>query len=78
MGVQETLFSPLSCEYCVYFYYTSVIAFLFFVAALVGGLYQVFSGSLNVLSLILGLLSPALLYFSNRLLYSMCVSGIKK
>lgn len=78
MSVQDTLFSPLSREYCVYFYYTSVIAFLFFVAALVGGLYQVFSGSLNIFSLILGLLSPALLYFSNRLLYSMCVSGIKK
>jgi hypothetical protein len=72
-SIQKTLFSPIGKEYCLYFYYTSVIAFIFFLLASIGGLYQVFNGSLSIFTYLIGLLSPALLYFNNRLLYSMCV-----
>ena len=71
--LQDALFSPIGKHYCLFFYYTSVIAFIFFVIALVGGTYKVFKGDLGPFSLFLGLLSPGILYFNNRLLYSMCV-----
>ena len=77
MGLERALFSPIGKEYCRYFYFTSVFAFIFFFGALVGGLYQVFTGSLSVFSFIMGVLSPGLLYFSNRLLYSMCIANMK-
>ena len=77
MSLESTLFSPIGKQYCRYFYITSVIAFIFFVGALVGGLYQVFTGSLSVFSFIIGVFSPGLLYFSNRLLYSMCIANMK-
>lgn len=74
MGVVEDMFfAPLGKEYCLYFYYSSIISFIFFAAGLVGGVYHVMQKKMNVFSLVMGLLSPALLYLNNRLLYSMCV-----
>ena len=69
----DTLFSPLSKEYCLYFYYLSVISFVFLFVALYHGIVLLIKGKTNFIQVIIGLLAPFLLYFNNRLLYSMCV-----
>ena len=69
----DTLFSPLSKEYCLYFYYLSVISFVFLFVALYNGIVLLIKGKTNFIQVILHLLAPFLLYFNNRLLYSMCV-----
>ena len=69
----DTLFSPLSKEYCLYFYYLSVISFVFLFVALYHGIVLIVKGKANFIQTILSLLAPFLLYFNNRLLYSMCV-----
>ena len=69
----DTLFSPLSKDYCLYFYYLSVMAFVFLLLALYNGLGLLLKKKATVLQALLGLVAPFLLYFNNRLLYSMCV-----
>lgn len=66
-------FDPLGKEYCAYFYWLSVISFVFFLLALVDSVSRLLKGKINVLSLIVSLFGPFLLYFNNRLMYSMCV-----
>lgn len=72
-AIENMFFAPLGKEYCLYFYYSSIISFIFFAAGIVGGVYHVMQKKMNVFSLVMGLMSPALLYLNNRLLYSMCV-----
>jgi len=72
-GLQSSLFSPLGREYCLYFYYLAVFAFIFMLLTAAHNLYLVFSGDADLLPAILSLIGPFILYFNNRLLYSMCV-----
>lgn len=74
--IEELLFSPLGKEYCLLFYYSAIIAFVFFVAGITGGIYHVMNKKMSPFALAMGLVSPGLLYLNNRLLYSMCV-GMK-
>ena len=71
--VLDTLFSPLSKDFCLYFYYLSVVAFVFLVLAVYNGLALLLKKKLTYLGALLGLVAPFLLYFNNRLLYTMCV-----
>jgi uncharacterized membrane protein YhaH (DUF805 family) len=66
-------FNPLGREYCSYFYWLSVIAFIFLLLALVDSVANLLKGKINLLTLVVSLFGPFLLYFNNRLLYSMCV-----
>jgi hypothetical protein len=67
------LFSPLGRDYCVYFYYLTIISFVLFVVSVIGGAHGIMTGKLGVGLVLGGLVSPFLLYFTNRLLYGMCV-----
>lgn len=67
------IFSPLGREYCAYFYWLTVLAFIFLLIALYRGLVILFRGKFNVLNFAISLIAPFLLYFQNRLLYSMCL-----
>ncbi len=71
--VLDHLFSPLSKDFCLYFYYLSVIAFIFLLLAVYNGLGLLLKKKTSVLQAVLGLVAPFLLYFNNRLLYTMCV-----
>jgi hypothetical protein len=73
-SLEELFFSPLGKEYCLLFYYSAIIAFVIFSLGIVGGVYHVMTGRMNVFTLVLSLVSPGILYLNNRLLYSMCVS----
>ena len=70
----DNLFSPLGKEYCVYFYWLSVIAFIFLLLVLYNSLIALLKGKFNVLYFVISLFGPGLMYFNNRLLYSMCVN----
>ena len=71
--IEQLLFAPLGKEYCLYFYYLTITAFVLFALAVLKEGHLIMKGKSNVLPAILALLSPALLYFNNRLLYTMCV-----
>ena len=70
----DNLFSPLGKEYCVYFYWLSVIAFIFLLIVLYNSLIVLLKGKFNVLYFVISLFGPGLMYFNNRLLYSMCLN----
>lgn len=70
-------FTPLNRKYCDYFYYLSVINFIFLVYIILAGLYTlVFDKKKDGLFNILLVTLPTFVaYFTNRLLYSMCVGS---
>ena len=71
------LFGPLSREYCLWFYWLSVLGFVFFVLTIVGGLIMLLSAkkfSPELLhSVVMTSIMYGIFYFQNRLLYSMCI-----
>jgi small basic protein len=73
--IMDTLFGSLSKDYCIYFYYLSILGFIFMAIVLVSSLYiGITKGKginfyIKMLSIILGY---TIFYFQNRLLYSMC------
>ena len=72
----SSLFGPLNRKYCDWFFYLSVIAFVFMVLTILSGLMVLFSKKLNseyVTAIVWSALMYAAFYFQNRLLYSMCV-----
>ncbi len=77
MNVLQSLFSPLGKEYCIWFYYLSVIGYTFFIVGLLSALiYGVKTNkpfSYYLGSLFAGL-AYFVMYFQNRLLYSMCMN----
>ena len=70
----DNLFSPLGKEYCVYFYWLTVIAFIFLLLALYNSLMALLKGKFKVFNFVMSLIGPGLIYFNNRLLYSMCLN----
>ena len=70
----DNLFSPLGKEYCAYFYWLTVLAFIYLLIALFAVVSQLLRGKVSLLNSLLQLLAPLLAYFVNRLLYSMCVN----
>jgi hypothetical protein len=75
-------FGPLSREYCAYFYFMSILFFIFFILSIIGVLSAVimkgkkmdFMFLINSSMLVLNIL---LAYFVNRLLNTMCNGSIK-
>lgn len=71
----DNLFSPLGKEYCHFFYYLSVLGFIFMAIVILSSLFigiskgKGFSFYLRMISLALGY---GIFYFQNRLLYTMC------
>jgi hypothetical protein len=75
MNVLDSLFGPVSKQYCSLFYFLSVISFTMYVGVIVGGfLYGVSSskGLSYYLSIFWVAVVFFIAYFQNRLLFSMC------
>ena len=71
-----SLFGPLDRKYCDWFYYLSMIAFIFMVLtllALVAGLFSKKAKSEHIGGAVYAALMYAAFYFQNRLLYTMCL-----
>ena len=71
----DTLFGPFPKEYCLYFYFLEIFAFIALVITVITVVtsYKTFKNK-GVLFVIL--LQPLILYFESRLLYSMCVGSL--
>ena len=77
-SLMDYLYGPLNPEYCIYFYVLSVIGFVLLTIALLSTLFigitkqkdSTFYGEMFIICMTYGLL-----YFHNRLLYSMCNSS---
>ena len=74
--INDIFFSPLGKEYCAYFYIVSVIIFVVLIIALITSLITIIKSKkkTNHTLLITNIFTLALVYFQNRLLYSMCVN----
>jgi hypothetical protein len=73
----NNVFSPLGKEYCNYFFYLSIINFMLLIYILLSALY-VFAYDKKkdtIFQIVLVALPTFLGYFTNRLLYSMCVGS---
>jgi hypothetical protein len=73
-GVSTALYSPLTTEYCTYFYVLSVVGLLCFVLSLiiVVILWSKGKGDTVYYKVIMMAIGYFIFYFQNRLLYSMC------
>ena len=71
----NTLFGPLSGEYCLYFYYLSILSFFLLAMAIVTGVVtglQKDKGMYFYLSILGASVAYLISYFVNRLMYSVC------
>lgn len=72
----KDLFTPLSREYCLWFYYLSIVGFAFLVITLVSAIIVGFrkkKGGEYFMTMLMVALTYFIFYFQNRLLYSMCM-----
>jgi hypothetical protein len=77
--LMDTIFGPLSGEFCYYFYFLSIITFFMFIVVIVGGLYTGITTSKGLgfyAGVIGGSLAYFIVYFVNRLMYSMCKKSL--
>ena len=77
MKIQD-LFEPLSVKYCNYFYYLSVIFFVVMCMAVLSVLLSLVQGKnkMKLSEMVMVVSQPLLLYFINRLYYSLCVGSL--
>ena len=80
----QSLFAPLDKDYCLLFYWLTVVNFIFLAIAGLGfisALLMLFRGKVTLMSAFysfLMILVYGLMYFQSRLFYSMCVTGNMK
>jgi hypothetical protein len=75
--MMDYLFGPIGKEYCMYFYFLSIFAYILFIMALVSVMMMAMKGKVkNMLNAFLVVFQPFLLYFVNRMFYSMCVNSL--
>ncbi len=79
----ERIFSPLSQEYCVYFYYLQIFGFIFLVLLMLSSLVLLISGDIkkgknktSMFAVLVMIATYGIFYFQNRLLYSICVKSL--
>ena len=71
-----SLFGPLDRKYCDWFYYLSLVAFIFMVLTLLALVMSLFSKKSKpeyIGGAVYGALMYAAFYFQNRLLYTKCL-----
>ena len=77
------VFTPLSVNYCDFFYYLTVLSVISLLYVIVSGLVLLFTrvekGKHLVFlgNLVFSLIPLGLMYFQNRLLFSMCRSSLR-
>lgn len=77
-NIIQSLFGPLDATYCNYFYYLSIFFFAIFLFSSLNLLKKLFDGKkLDVQGVLIVLLQPLLMYFINRLYFSMCVGSLR-
>lgn len=77
----QTLFAPFqNHDLCLWFYFLSIIGFVFLAIAIISGLYLGLTSKKTNSSFYFSLLFVCswylIFYFQNRLLYTMCVKSV--
>jgi len=75
----ETIYGPLSKEYCIYFYILSIIGFVLLIIVILSTLLIGITkkkDSKFYMEMFMLCIPYALMYFTNRLLYSMCSGAL--
>ncbi len=74
----KSLFSPLPSEYCNFFLYVSIFSFVILVVSAIYVIYSLVNkkNHINFAQIMILLFQPLLLYFVNRLYFSMCINSI--
>jgi hypothetical protein len=80
-NLTDSLYGPLNKEYCIYFYILSVIGFMLMIVCILSTFIigitkrkdSVFYSEMIMISIMYGLI-----YFHNRLLFSICTSSFNK
>lgn len=77
----KDLFTPLNKDYCYYFYYLSIFFFALFVVCLIFVIislcYPNPNTPISFIEYFVVLSNPVLLYFVNRLYYSICINSLQ-
>lgn len=74
----DSLLGPLGPEFCTYFYILMVVSLVVLAAALIGVVRRLLTDKkADIVTLLVLLVQPLLVYFVNRLLYTMCVGSVK-
>ena len=75
----NSVFGPLPGEYCLYFYYLSILSFFLFLLAVVTGIVTGLRKDKSVM-FYAGVVGASLIYlvtyFVNRLMYSVCSKAL--
>lgn len=75
----DSLLGPLGPEFCNYFYILMIISLVVLAAAVIGVIRRLLTDKkADILTLLVILVQPLLVYFVNRLLYTMCVGSVEK
>jgi len=72
----QSLFGPLERKYCDWFFYLSLVAFIFMILTLMTGVFVLMQKKMKTEYVVAVLWSSAMygaFYFQNRLLYTMCL-----
>ena len=75
----ETVYGPLSKEYCIYYYILSIIGFILLIVVIISTLVIGITkqkSSIFYMQMFLFCIPYGLMYFTNRLLYSMCSGSL--
>lgn len=75
MNVLDALFGPVSKTYCSFFYYYSIICFIFYMMAVIGMITYGIKHSKGASYYAFSIVASSIYligYFQNRLLFSMC------
>ena len=79
MSLFKTLFDPLGPEYCNFFMYVSIFSFIILIFSALYVASTIFNKKkIGFAQTMVLLFQPLLLYFVNRLYYSMCVQSMGK
>lgn len=80
----EGIFSPLSKDYCLWFYYLQIIGFIFLVIILLTSLFIIVGADTKkkekgklLGGMFIMIMTYGIFYFQNRLFYSVCTKSLE-
>ena len=73
---EQTFLSPYSQDYCAYYFYLTIAALIFLGLAILDVFVGIYKNKLSFFDGLMSLIGPFLIYFTNRLIYSICIGAL--
>tara|TARA_B100001063_G_scaffold232911_2_gene248544 strand:+ start:1427 stop:1660 length:234 start_codon:yes stop_codon:yes gene_type:complete len=77
MSLEKMLFGPVNSDYCLLFYVLMVLVFIGIVLNALAMVYELLNKQKLNKALVSSLVHGIILYFTHRILYSMCISSLE-